>query len=110
MAILLTLGTVEEFEQYLCIDYSTGCHNWTKHTESSGYGQIQWQGHNIQAHRYFYGLCFGPVPRNLCVCHKCDNRLCCNRDHLFLGTWQDNMTDMVKKGRSPVNTGEKNPN
>jgi hypothetical protein len=33
------------------------------------------------------------------VLHKCDNQCCINPDHLFVGTRQDNIDDMCKKGR-----------
>jgi uncharacterized protein (DUF433 family) len=35
------------------------------------------------------------------VLHSCDNRLCVNLDHLRLGTQQDNMDDMARRGRAP---------
>jgi hypothetical protein len=54
----------------------------------------------------------GPVPAGLFVLHHCDNRLCYNVDHLFLGTMQDNTDDMIAKGRGfwPGPRGERNGN
>ena len=76
---------------------------------SSRYVRLnQDDGSSIGAHRLAYINKYGPVPRDLVVCHKCDNPTCVNVDHLFIGTYQDNMDDMVGKGRSLF--GEKNPN
>jgi hypothetical protein len=53
----------------------------------------------VRAHRAAWMLMVGDIPTGLHVLHRCDNRLCVNPEHLFLGQQQDNMTDKVKKGR-----------
>jgi hypothetical protein len=66
----------------------------------------------ISAHRFSWFLAHGPIPDGMHVLHHCDNRLCQNPRHLFLGTNQDNIDDMVSKGRHLPSRprGTANPN
>lgn len=59
----------------------------------------------IYAHRLAYELKHGPIPKGMCVCHRCDNPSCCNEEHLFLGTKGDNNADRAAKGRSGMQEG-----
>lgn len=68
---------------------------------STGYAQLKYKGRLVYQHRLSYAEANGLDVFNMegLVLHKCDVRHCYNPDHLFLGTYQDNMTDKVNKGR-----------
>jgi len=92
------------------VKQENGCWEWNKHLDKDGYGQISVKGtdgihRNCRSHRVMYELKHGEIKDGLLACHTCDNRKCCNPDHIFLGTAKDNAEDMVAKGRSVVSSG-----
>lgn len=78
----------------------TECWEWIGKQYRDGYGQCHWASKQQQAHRVVWTIANGPIPNGLFVCHRCDNRSCCNPAHLFLGTHQDNMRDRNSKQRT----------
>jgi hypothetical protein len=89
---------VDRFTAKYSIDPTTGCWVWLANTSKDGYGKFKIKDKTIRAHRASYEL-FVCDPGKAQVLHRCDNRLCVNPKHLFLGTHQDNMDDMVSKKR-----------
>jgi hypothetical protein len=74
------------------------CWLWTGAVLKSGYGAFHVRGRCEKAHRASYLLFNGPIGK-LCVLHHCDNPLCVNPTHLFLGSPLDNSRDMILKKR-----------
>ena len=76
------------------------CWEWTGARDRGGYGSFTHKGVTLKAHRVSW-VEFNKkeVPSGLYVCHSCDNRLCVNPAHLWIGTAKDNTQDMMKKGR-----------
>jgi len=81
------------------IDRSGKCWLWTAGKHTRGYGVFFLHGKNVRVSRLIWEIFYGPIPIGLDVLHKCDNPPCCNPEHLFLGTKQDNALDAVSKGR-----------
>ena len=97
------------------VNKTDGCWEWTaKVIANTGYGRIKINRKMVLSHRYSY-IIHHPLTidlwehREICVCHKCDNRKCVNPAHLFLGSYGDNLRDCIAKGRNPDRKGEKHP-
>jgi hypothetical protein len=80
------------------------CLEWTGGRHLSGYGATRAWGKCWYTHRLALELEDISTDGH-CVIHSCDNPLCCNPAHLRLGTQQDNMADMVSKGRQARGAG-----
>jgi len=75
------------------------CWIWTGAKLPKGYGHFYSGEKTVLASRWSYEYAYGLIPEGLMVLHRCDNPPCVNPEHLFLGTMQDNIDDMIAKGR-----------
>lgn len=76
-----------------------GCWLWYGH-KKNGYGSIGKGAKMYYAHRISYTIANGAIPNGLCICHRCDNPLCTNPQHLFAASQRSNSLDMWNKGRA----------
>lgn len=95
------------------VDRSAGdnaCWPWVGARHSNGYGVLKVAGRMRIAHRWLLGALRGhplswPEEHG---CHHCDNPLCCNPSHLYVGTHQTNMRDAIERGRLRTPVAEAN--
>jgi len=99
---------------YISADSLTSCWIWSGATSGKGInkrGLVFRNGKRIYAYRYIYELMVGEIPDGLFICHKCNNPICVNPDHIYAGTAADNMRDkeerykrneLTRKKKQPV--------
>lgn len=97
----LTDNQLERFLYY--IEKTSSCWIWTGDKTVSGYGSFHVYKNKVHikygAHRLSWALHHNQNPGKFFICHRCDNPICVNPEHLFAGTQQDNVNDMLSKGR-----------
>ena len=96
------------------------CWPWIGQITEKGYGRARFNGGRYYAHRIIFwlqnpGLIELNAPKidrdtSGFLLHKCDNPICCNPSHLFVGSQLDNIKDRDSKGRHADFAGDKNPN
>ena len=84
-----------------CTVTESGCWVWPGSRSVNGYGQTHFEGRHWRLHRWMFSFAVRPIPPGMNVLHKCDNRACCNPDHLWLGTQRENVQDCIDKNRHP---------
>jgi len=93
------LRGLEYIESRSIPEPNSGCWLWLGAVDKKGYGVISKEIFGeFFAHRYSLKSS-GVIIADLCACHRCDNPICVNPDHLFSGTRNDNIRDAMAKGR-----------
>lgn len=93
------ISAQRRFDALYVPEPNSGCWLWDGSVDYNGYGKFRSEGRILTASRASWWLHRGDIPSGLWVLHKCDNSICVNPDHLYLGGRTENMQDAVRRGR-----------
>ncbi len=111
---MIKQSIIDRFNSCVIASRHSDCWTWIGSIGGNGRPRFSIKSIYFVAARIAYEIEYGPFDKSQNVCHSCDNPLCVNPAHLWLGTQRDNLEDMTNKGRRAVgnkvsNPGEKNP-
>jgi len=88
-----------------CTITEKGCWQWPplkRQVKGPQYPSGSYRHKNWRLNRLMVTLTQRPLAgRHEHACHTCDNHLCINPDHLWIGSNQENLLDASRKGRMP---------
>ena len=91
----MNISRSERFWKKVSIKELDGCWIW-KGKATTNRGFFRWDGITVMsASRAAYMLKYGYIEEGMSVLHKCNNVLCVNPAHLYLGDRIDNMRDFL---------------
>jgi len=105
----MKLGNFQDILNY--VEKNDNCFEWQRARSKAGYGQF-WNGEKvIYTHRHVAEMFYGKPPKGYQVLHSCDNKPCCNPDHLRWGTAAENNKEARDRivFKSTKSRGEKHP-
>lgn len=84
------------------VDPESGCWVWQRYLGLEGYALKRRDGKKMPAHRYYYELYKGPIPRGLLLDHLCRNHACVNPAHLEPVTAKENAARRAPRRRAAL--------
>ena len=91
-------NTKEDIWKFIDKNYEKFCWVWIGGTFSGRYGRFFYDGKPFLAHRFIYSMFNDDMSDELMVMHKCNNKLCCNPNHLTQGSNSDNQNHASLSG------------
>lgn len=78
------------------------CWLWTGQVDHKGYGKVSYLNVKRIVHSLLFKWKTGiPIATRINALHTCDTPLCCNWNHIYSGSPQDNSNDRVNRDRQP---------